>query len=79
MKPLERPSRDSFGEKAKNVSLEVSMPEIELDVDTAIPIGLITNELITNSLRNMHFRSTGWQNFHYFKSGKKWFVYIANR
>jgi two-component sensor histidine kinase len=44
--------KDSFGEKAKNVSLEVDMSEIELDVDTAIPIGLITNELITNSLKH---------------------------
>ncbi|MEZ4930855.1 MAG: sensor histidine kinase [Saprospiraceae bacterium] len=44
--------KDSFGEKAENVSLEVNMPEIELDVDTAIPIGLITNELITNSLKH---------------------------
>jgi len=41
----------SFGEKAKEVELHVDMPEIELDVDTAIPIGLITNELITNSLK----------------------------
>ncbi len=44
--------KDSFGEKAKNISLEVEMSEIELDVDTAIPIGLITNELITNSLKH---------------------------
>ncbi len=43
---------DSFGERAKNVSLEVEMSEIELDVDTAVPIGLITNELITNSIKH---------------------------
>lgn len=42
---------DSFGENADNVSLDVQIPEIELDVDTAIPLGLITNELITNSLK----------------------------
>lgn len=44
--------KDSFGEKAEHISLEVEMPEIELDVDTAIPIGLITNELVTNSLKH---------------------------
>ena len=43
---------NSFGEKAKNVSLEIDMSEIELDVDTAIPVGLITNELITNSIKH---------------------------
>jgi two-component sensor histidine kinase len=42
---------ESFGEKAENVSLQVEMPELELDVDTAVPIGLITNELVTNSLK----------------------------
>lgn len=42
---------DSFGEKAENISLKVEMKDIELDVDTAVPVGLITNELITNSLK----------------------------
>ena len=43
---------DSFGEKADNVSLKVDMNEVELDVDTAVPIGLITNELVTNSVKH---------------------------
>jgi two-component sensor histidine kinase/tetratricopeptide (TPR) repeat protein len=43
---------DSFGERAKNISFEVNMSEIELDVDTAVPVGLITNELITNSIKH---------------------------
>ncbi len=42
---------NSFGEKANGVTLDINMSEIELDVDTAIPIGLITNELITISLK----------------------------
>lgn len=42
----------SFGEKAENISLAIDMSEIELDVDTAVPIGLITNELVTNSLKH---------------------------
>ena len=41
----------SFGNKARAVALTVDMPELELDVDTAVPIGLITNELVTNSLK----------------------------
>lgn len=44
--------KDSFGAQAKNVTLEVEMSEIELDVDTAIPVGLITNELVTNSFKH---------------------------
>ena len=42
---------DSFGEKAEHVSLNIEMSELELDVDPAVPIGLIANELITNSLK----------------------------
>ncbi len=41
----------SFGEIGKRVTLEVPMNDLELDVDTAIPLGLIANELITNSLK----------------------------
>jgi two-component sensor histidine kinase len=41
----------SFGDKGRSVTLNVDMPELELDVDTAVPIGLITNELLTNSLK----------------------------
>lgn len=41
---------DSFG--ADNlISIECIMNPIEIDVDTAIPLGLIVNELITNSLK----------------------------
>lgn len=43
---------DSFGQNAENISLKIDMSEIELDVDSAIPIGLITNELITNSIKH---------------------------
>ena len=43
---------DSFGKKAENISLKVKMKNIELDVDTAVPIGLIANELITNSIKH---------------------------
>ena len=41
---------DSFG-AADRVNLEFEMEAIELDVDTAIPLGLIVNELLTNSLK----------------------------
>ncbi|WP_276166188.1 sensor histidine kinase [Zobellia alginiliquefaciens] len=41
---------DAFGAN-ENVRLEVEMENLELDVDLAIPIGLIVNELFTNSLK----------------------------
>jgi two-component sensor histidine kinase len=41
---------DSFG-VADRVNIEFDMETIEIDVDTAIPLGLIVNELITNSLK----------------------------
>ena len=41
---------DSFGTEGR-VQVECAMQELELDVDTAVPIGLIVNELLTNSLK----------------------------
>lgn len=41
---------DAFGASAR-ISVETPMKKIELDVDMAIPIGLIVNELFTNSLK----------------------------
>jgi len=41
---------DSFGADDK-ISIECTMEPLELDVDTAVPIGLIVNELVTNSLK----------------------------
>lgn len=41
---------DSFG-KEEHVKINYKMPELYLDVDTAVPLGLIVNELLTNSLK----------------------------
>lgn len=41
---------DSFNAEGR-IKVECDMPKLVLDVDTAISIGLITNELITNSLK----------------------------
>ncbi len=40
----------SFG-RHRDLELLVEMPAVDVDVDTAIPIGLITNELLTNTLK----------------------------
>jgi len=41
---------DSFNAEDK-VKIECAMENLELDVDTAVPIGLIVNELLTNALK----------------------------
>ena len=41
---------DAFGANDK-VEVQYDMDRVELDVDTAVPIGLIVNELLTNSLK----------------------------
>jgi len=41
---------DTFNAEDK-VKVECAMDQLELDVDTAVPIGLIVNELLTNALK----------------------------
>lgn len=42
---------DSFGLEEEQVQLIYHVDPLRLDVDTAIPLGLIINELVTNSLK----------------------------
>lgn len=41
---------DSFG-AGERVKVELDIQEIKLDIDTAVPLGLIVNELVTNTLK----------------------------
>jgi two-component sensor histidine kinase len=41
---------DSYNETDR-IKVDVDMKEIDLDIDTAVPLGLIVNELFTNSLK----------------------------
>lgn len=55
---------ESFGDRASNVNLKVDMTELELDVDTAVPIGLVVTELLTNSLKYAFEESADGGNIH---------------
>jgi len=41
---------DTFGAE-QQVEIECAMEQLEVDVDTAVPLGLIVNELLTNTLK----------------------------
>lgn len=41
---------DSFGAEER-VNIELAMEKLDLDIDTAVPLGLIVNELLTNTLK----------------------------
>jgi two-component sensor histidine kinase len=42
----------SFALTNKNISIKTHFVELELDLDTAIPLGLITNELVSNAYKH---------------------------
>ncbi|HEY9245610.1 MAG TPA: histidine kinase dimerization/phosphoacceptor domain -containing protein, partial [Candidatus Methanoperedens sp.] len=42
----------SYGPKAQNIKLELNMEKVTLDIDRAVPCGLIINELVSNSLKH---------------------------
>ena len=41
----------TYNVTSDNITLHIQVDDIELDVDTVVPLGLIINELITNSLK----------------------------
>ena len=41
---------DSFGAE-KSIDLKLAMEHLDLDIDTAVPLGLIVNELLTNCIK----------------------------
>ncbi len=41
---------DSFGAD-KRIKIELAMEKLDVDIDTAVPLGLIVNELLTNTLK----------------------------
>lgn len=51
MKKLCNELFDTYNIKKDQVKLETNIEPLNIDVDTLIPIGLIINELITNSLK----------------------------
>lgn len=42
----------SFGYERKNIETRISLPRTSMDIDRAIPIGLIVNELVTNAFKH---------------------------
>ena len=43
---------ESFGSKARRIRLERRLAAVDLDLDQAIPCGLIVNELVTNAFKH---------------------------
>lgn len=43
---------DSFSNETNQILIQKNILELELDLDTAIPLGLITNELISNAYKH---------------------------
>lgn len=49
----------SFSLTNKNITVESRLTELELDLDTAIPLGLITNELMSNVYKHAFSENEG--------------------
>jgi two-component sensor histidine kinase len=56
---------DTYNIDEENISFSSDVDDLELDIDTVVPLGLITNELITNSLK------------HAFTNGEKGIIHLS--
>ncbi len=50
----------AFHNSVDNIDLELEMSDVYLDFDTAIPLGLMINEMISNSLKHAISEQGGW-------------------
>lgn len=50
---------ESFISPNKQINIKTSLIDLELDIDTAIPLGLITNELISNAYKHAFDKEQG--------------------
>ena len=46
----------SYGQKGSGITLQVNIKNIFLDIDTAIPCGLLINELVSNALQHAFYQ-----------------------
>jgi two-component system, sensor histidine kinase PdtaS len=60
LKDLMQSIDQSFRDSGKEITHQVACPELLLDVEAAVPIGLIVNELVTNSYKHaFHHKNKG--------------------
>jgi two-component sensor histidine kinase len=52
LKTLTNQIETFFKNPAQNITVSINSENIKMDLDTAIPLGLIVNELITNSFKH---------------------------
>ncbi|MRX66155.1 sensor histidine kinase [Maribacter luteus] len=66
-------------DRQNNIEVIVDMDKMELDVDTAIPIGLIVNELLTNSMKYAFpENSLGRVTISMFRTGSQLFLNVSD-
>jgi PAS domain S-box-containing protein len=59
IKTLTKSLFDSYREGENEINLKIDVKDVFLDIDTAIPLGLIINELISNSLKHAFSKNQG--------------------
>jgi len=62
---------DSFGAN-KRVQVECAMSALNVDIDTAVPLGLIVNELLTNTIKYSLPRRTKRKSADQIRAGSQW-------
>ncbi|WP_457617621.1 histidine kinase dimerization/phosphoacceptor domain -containing protein [Lutibacter sp.] len=66
----------SYGVNRNNVKINVSIENILLDIDTAIPLGLILNEIISNAFKYGISNKTGVFSLSFFKQNKRELILV---
>ena len=71
--------RSSFGREMQKIRINIDAEDIHFDVDTAVPLGLIVNELTTNAFKYaFEGKEEGDFSIHLSKQGENYYLHIAD-
>lgn len=69
----------SYNQDYKNIDLQANVTETAVDIDTAIPLGLIVNELVTNAFKHAFTETdTGKININFFVENENYILEVSD-
>lgn len=68
----------SYSPEPEGIELEMSLEKVSLNLETALPLGLLVNEMVSNSMEHAFPRSTGKITLNLISDGEKYILKVKD-